>query len=861
MGATRKPAADALSAYRAKRSADATPEPSGIVAAVPRGGHLFVVHQHAARQLHFDLRLEMDGVLRSWAVPKGPSRNQADKRLAVMVEDHPLEYGDFEGIIPEGNYGAGAVIVWDRGMWVPVEDPHAGLEKGKLLFDLRGYKLKGRWTLVKIKKSHKDWLLIKERDAQMTTGDGTVFPAGSVLSGLPVEVLKARTDVAAPLRASLERLGAPRRKLRAKDVELMLAEPRDEPFSKPGWIFELKLDGYRMLASREGGEGKLTTRNGNDLSAAFPEVVRSLAALPYADLVMDGELVVYDDAGRPSFHRLGERARMSRATDVRRWSVEQPASLFLFDLVAAEGFDARGLPLVERKQLLRTVVPEVGPLRYLEHFETDGVAVYAQVTKLGLEGIVAKKADAPYRAGRSPAWLKVRAERTDDFVVVGFTRPKGSRVGFGALHLAMYDRPGGALVYAGRVGTGFDTGQLEEYAAALEGSRRPDPPCGGAVPAGREHVWVEPRLVAEVRFLEWSPDGLLRQPAFLRFRSDKQASECVRQGVGGGLSAVEEAPSLPPTTHHPPPAFTFTNLDKVFWPREGYTKADLIEFYRAIAPWLLPFLEDRPLVLTRYPDGIEGKSFFQKDAPAYAHDFVRTVRMWSAESQRELNYFVCDGEASLLYIANMAAIPLHVWGSRVATLEMPDWCILDLDPKDAPFEHVVTVARAVHAMCDEIALPCFVKTSGSTGLHVLVPLGRQCTFEQARTLGGLLARVVAAELPDIATITRQVSKRDGRVYLDYVQNGHGRLLAAPYSVRPVPGALVSAPLAWSEVGPKLSLAQFTIRTMPARMEKLRGDPLLPVLGLAPDLVAALGRLKERLDAARAKRPAARAGRR
>ncbi|HTT67523.1 MAG TPA: DNA ligase D [Gemmatimonadales bacterium] len=861
MGATRKPAADALSAYRAKRSADATPEPSGIVAAVPRGGHLFVVHQHAARQLHFDLRLEMDGVLRSWAVPKGPSRNQADKRLAVMVEDHPLEYGDFEGIIPEGNYGAGAVIVWDRGMWVPVEDPHAGLEKGKLLFDLRGYKLKGRWTLVKIKKSHKDWLLIKERDAQMTTGDGTVFPAGSVLSGLPVEVLKARTDVAAPLRASLERLGAPRRKLRAKDVELMLAEPRDEPFSKPGWIFELKLDGYRMLASREGGEGKLTTRNGNDLSAAFPEVVRSLAALPYADLVMDGELVVYDDAGRPSFHRLGERARMSRATDVRRWSVEQPASLFLFDLVAAEGFDARGLPLVERKQLLRTVVPEVGPLRYLEHFETDGVAVYAQVTKLGLEGIVAKKADAPYRAGRSPAWLKVRAERTDDFVVVGFTRPKGSRVGFGALHLAMYDRPGGALVYAGRVGTGFDTGQLEEYAAALEGSRRPDPPCGGAVPAGREHVWVEPRLVAEVRFLEWSPDGLLRQPAFLRFRSDKQASECVRQGVGGGLSAVEEAPSLPPTTHHPPPAFTFTNLDKVFWPREGYTKADLIEFYRAIAPWLLPFLEDRPLVLTRYPDGIEGKSFFQKDAPAYAHDFVRTVRMWSAESQRELNYFVCDGEASLLYIANMAAIPLHVWGSRVATLETPDWCILDLDPKDAPFEHVVTVARAVHAMCDEIALPCFVKTSGSTGLHVLVPLGRQCTFEQARTLGGLLARVVAAELPDIATITRQVSKRDGRVYLDYVQNGHGRLLAAPYSVRPVPGALVSAPLAWSEVGPKLSLAQFTIRTMPARMEKLRGDPLLPVLGLAPDLVAALGRLKERLDAARAKRPAARAGRR
>ena len=863
MGATKKPAADALSAYRAKRSADATPEPSGIIAAAPGAvgaGRLFVVHQHAARQLHFDLRLEMDGVLRSWAVPKGPSRNQADKRLAVMVEDHPLEYGDFEGIIPEGNYGAGAVIVWDRGMWVAVEDPHAGLEKGKLLFDLRGYKLKGRWTLVKIKKSRKDWLLIKERDAQATTGDGADFPPGSVLSGLPVEVLKARTDVAAPLRAALETLGAPRGKLHAKDVELMLAEPRDAPFSKPGWIFELKLDGYRMLASREGGEGRLTTRNGNDLSAAFPEVVRSLAALPFDGLVLDGELVVNDDAGRPSFHRLGERARLSRATDVRRFSVEQPASLFLFDLVAAEGFDARGLPLLERKKLLRSVVPEVGPLRYLDHFEGDGVAVYAQVTKLGLEGIVAKKADAPYRAGRSPSWIKVRAERSDDFVVVGFTRPKGSRVGFGALHLAMFERPGGALAYAGRVGTGFDTEQLQEYAAALEGSRRPDQPCGGAVPAGREHVWVEPRLVAEVRFLEWSPDGLLRQPAFLRFRTDKRPEECVKRVVGGGLQVVEEATPPQPTTYHPPTPVTFTNLDKVFWPAEGYTKGDLIAFYKAISPWLLPFLEDRPLVLTRYPDGIEGKSFFQKDAPAYAHDFVRTVRMWSAESQRELNYFVCDGEAPLLYIANMAAIPLHIWGSRVATLETPDWCILDLDPKDAPFEHVVTVARAIRAMCDGIELPCFVKTSGSTGLHVLVPLGRQCTFEQARTLGGLLARVVAAELPEIATITRQVSKRDGRVYIDYVQNGHGRLLAAPYSVRPVPGALVSAPLDWSEVGPKLSLATYTIKTMPARMERLGDDPLLPVLELAPDLVAALGRLKERLDAARAKRPAPKAAR-
>jgi len=853
MAATAKPKPDALSAYRAKRSLDATPEPVGVVGALR--GRLFVVHKHAASHLHYDLRLEMDGVLRSWAVPKGPSRNQADKRLAVLVEDHPLEYGNFEGKIPEGNYGAGAVIVWDRGMWLPIEDIAKGFEKGKLLFELRGYKLKGKWTLVKLKKGVKEWLLIKERDSQAVTANGEVFPQGSVLSGMTVEDLKAGANPAVALADDLKEAGAPKRKLRAQDVELMLAEPREKAFTKEGWLFELKLDGFRFLASRENGEGKLTTRNGHDLTAAFPEIARSLTALPYDDLVLDGELVVPDDAGRPSFQRLQERARFTRATDIGRAAVEQPASLFLFDFLAAEGYDARSLPLVERKKLLRRVVPEVGPLRYLEHFETTGEAVYAQVTKMGLEGVVAKKMDAPYRAGRSSNWIKIRAERTDDFVVVGYTRPKGSRAGFGALHLGVYDR--GALTYVGRVGTGFDTRELEEYAAALEAAHRKEPPFKGAGPAGKEHVWVEPRLVAEVRYLEVTEDGQLRQPVFVRFRTDKAAAECVKEGVGGRVSGVE---SEPPTRKEPPhptphtlhPAFQFTNLHKVYWPAERYTKGDLVAYYKAISPWLLPYLKDRPLVLTRFPDGIEGKSFFQKDAPAYAHDFVRTVRMYSAESERELNYFVCDSESALLYIANMGAIPLHIWGSRVATLETPDWCILDLDPKEAPFAHVVTVAKAIREMAEAIGMPTFIKTSGSTGLHVLVPLGRQCTFDQARALGGLLARVVAAELPDIATITRQVQKRDGRVYIDYVQNGHGRLLAAPFTARPVPGALVSMPLEWKEVTPKLDIAKFTIRTAPARMEKLGEDPLLPVLTLKPDLVAALAGLHRRLEGRKAK---------
>ncbi len=843
MAVKRKPGPDPLGTYRAKRSLDRTPEPGAAApVATPSAGGLFVVHMHAARRLHWDLRLEMDGVLRSWAVPKGPSPNRADKRLAVLVEDHPLEYGDFEGIIPEGNYGAGAVIVWDRGRWVPLEDPHEGLKKGKLLFELRGYKLHGKWTLVKLKKGEKEWLLIKEKDGYVA--DDGALPPQSVLSGLTVEELKAGANRAAPALELLARLKAPRRAVRPEEAEPMLAETRERPFTKPGWLFELKLDGYRVRAARHGGEAQLITRNGHDIAETFPEIARALAALPYDDVILDGELVVPDDAGRPSFQRLQNRARVSRALDVRRAAVETPALLYAFDLLAFAGYDLRPLPLERRKAVLEPIVPAVGPIKYLEHFATDGEALYDQVVTLGLEGIVAKKADAPYRAGRSPNWLKIRADRTDDFAVVGFTRPKGSRSGFGALDLGAYRD--GKLVYAGRVGSGFTAAQLNDVSAALEQGVRPKPAFAGPAPQDEGHSWVEPTLVAEVRYKEWTDEGLLRQPVFMRFRDDKPVTEVAILGAGGGERDLE----LPAESTVPraplPKEVKFSNLDKVFWPDDGYTKGDLIDYYRAISPWLLPYLKDRPVVMTRYPDGITGKSFFQKDAPAFAPDWLRTERMWSEDTQREIDYFVCDDLASLEYLANMGTIPLHVWGSRVATLEQPDWCILDLDPKEAPFTHVVTVARAIKQLCDGIELPCFIKTSGSTGLHVLLPLGRQCTYEQARTLGGLLARVIAAELPDVATVTRQVGKRGARVYLDYVQNGHGRLLVAPFSVRPLPGAPVSMPLKWSEVTPKLDIGKFTIRTAPARMNKLKEDPLQPVLELKPDLVSALARLQERL---------------
>src|SRR3989454_10405594 len=576
MPSKRKPGPNPLSTYRAKRALDRTPEPGARPATAgppPSAGGLFVVHMHAARRLHWDLRLEMDGVLRSWAVPKGPSPNRADKRLAVHVEDHPLEYGDFEGIIPEGNYGAGAVIVWARGVWVPLEDTFEGLKKGKLLFDLKGYKLRGRWTLVKIKKGVKEWLLIKERDGYVST-DGAL-PNESVLSGMTLEELRVAKDRAAPLRKELAKLGAPKRAVRVEDTALMLAETREQPFSKAGWLFELKLDGYRLRAAREAGEAKLISRNGHDLTAGVPEIARAVAALPYEGLILDGELVVADDAGRPSFSRLQIRSKLSRAPEVKRAAVGTPATLYVFDLLAFEGYDVRPLPPVKRKAILAKLLPRAGALRFSDHFETKGEALYEQVVQLGLEGIVAKKADSAYRGGRSANWLKIRADRTDDFVVVGYSRPKGSRGGFGALHLAGY--ADGRLVYAGRVGSGFDAKQLTDVGADLEASVRPTTPCeAGPIPLGDDVVWVEPRLVIEVRYKEITPDGLLRQPVFMRFRDDKEPKDCVIPGSGewgvGRDDADRDLPARPEEPLPTPHEVVFSNLSKVFWPDDGYTK-------------------------------------------------------------------------------------------------------------------------------------------------------------------------------------------------------------------------------------------------------------------------------------------------
>ncbi len=868
--------ADNLATYRAKRSPDRTPEPMGSGSGAP--SNLFVVHKHAARNLHFDLRLEMDGVLRSWAVPKGPSYDMADKRLAVKVEDHPIEYGDFEGNIPTGNYGAGGVIVWDRGEWIPLEPWREGLEKGKLLFELKGYKLHGKWTLVKIKKSEKDWLLIKERDSYVKS-PGDQFPEESVLSGLTVDEVMAGLGPGAKIRKALEASDTQRVHVDARKVEAMHCETADAAFTRDNWLFELKLDGYRLIASKSKGEALLLTRNGNDYTGVFPEIARAVKALPYDECIIDGEVVVSDEKGLPSFARLQQRGRLSSAMDVRRAAVELPATFYAFDLLAFEGFDLRLLPLSERKKFLAEAVPKLGALRWLDHIEREGEAFLAQVTAMGLEGIVAKKSNSKYRGGRSADWLKIKAEKTGDFVIVGYTKPKGSRSHLGALQLA--DLVDGTLVYAGRVGTGFNDELLKELRSLLDPIERNDPSCAGPIvtrgdeplrsdqiPDTKTTTWVDAVHVCEVRYREWTPDGVLRHAAFLRLRHDKRAHECERQGweAGGGRGEAAGASLGPHTTkeggiedgfadaaHDPPlPApkaavqknIAFTNLKKIYWPAEKYTKGDLVDYYRAVSKWMLPYLDNRPLVLTRFPDGIDGKSFYQKDAPVFAPEWMRTIPIWSEDTQREIRYFICDSEEALLYLANMGSIPLHIWASREGSLEQPDWCVIDLDPKEAPFSDVIRCAKVLHRVCEAVGLPNYVKTTGKTGLHILLPLAHQCTYEQSRMLGELLARIVLRELNDVATITRHVTKRGDKVYLDYLQNRHGQTIVAPYTVRPLPGATISMPLLWEEVDGSLDPKTFTIRNAIDRMETLGTDPVAPVLESKPDLSQVLARLAE-----------------
>ncbi|MGE0622266.1 MAG: DNA ligase D [Pseudomonadales bacterium] len=827
-----------LKSYRDKRLAGATPEPFGRVL-TPATGRLFVVQQHHASHLHWDLRLELDGVLKSWAVPKGPSASTKEKRFAALVEDHPLDYGSFEGTIPAGNYGAGEVIVWDRGTWTPLENPHAGFDKGKLLFELNGFKLHGRWTLVRIKPGRgasrtevdgRAWLLIKERDAY--ADDDLVYSDRSVLSGLTAAELVDPGKVGRRLQTAAGRLPGAKPLHEALKPEPMLAVSGD-PFDNRDWLFELKYDGYRMLIDKSANGLTLRSRNGHDLTAIFPEIARTAARVPPADFLMDGELVVLDARGVPDFSLLQQRARLSGELEIARMAIELPCTFFAFDLLTLGDSDLRAVPLEKRKTLLEKVVPPFGTLRYSAHVLGDGRATYEAATQLGLEGVVAKRRDSTYRAGRSRDWVKARRQRTGDFVILGWVPNRSNASDIGALALGEYR--GNRPTYVGRAGSGLNDALRRSLQETLADLRTAQPAADVPPAEARGVRWVAPELAVEVAYREYTRDEHLRHPVIQRLRPDKPATECTGGFDDPGERSVDPAPE---------PTVTVTHPDKVFYPERGLTKQNLVDYYGHIAPWMLPYLADRPIVLTRFPDGIHGKSFYQRDAPDFVPDWIRREVLWSESAEREVHYFIIESAAALRYLANLGTIPIHMLHARISDLEHPDWCALDLDPKSAPFSDVVKLANAVGALADELGLPCYPKTSGKSGLHLLIPLARQLTHDHARTLAELMARVIVGRHPGIATVARAIRSRAGKVYVDFGQNGQGRVLVAPFSARAEPAASVSMPLKWSEVNGRLNPERYHLTNATRRLGQLRTDPMSGVLSDEPDLHRALALLAD-----------------
>jgi len=616
----------------------------------------------------------------------------------------------------------------------------------------------------------------------------------------------------------------------------MLATAGDQPFRRTGWLFELKYDGVRVLAEKRGERVRLFARTGGERTAQYAEIAAALRHLPVSEAILDGELVALDALGRSSFERIQRRFTPSDAAAVAEARREIPVVLYAFDLLAVAGRDLRGLPLLRRKELLARLVPRLGFVRFADHVEEDGLALHEAARAHGLEGVVAKRADSRYAVGeRTKHWLKLKVARSATLAVAGAVPGKGSRRRLGSLVLAgLRD---GEWHYAGNVGSGLDERSLARLEAELAARALPRPAFRGGParwPAGSR--FARPELACEVRYTEVTSAGVLRHPVFAGLRDDVEPAECAAprprtssapEPAGAGAAAPE-------------PELRLTRLDKVFWPVEGYTKGDLLAYYERIWPWIAPYLRDRPLVLTRYPDGIEGKFFYQKNAPEFTPPWARR------ETIEGTDYFVCNELRTLLHVVNSGAIPLHVWSARLGSLERPDWLILDLDPKQAPFAAVVAIARHLHGLLDALGAAHFVKTSGQDGLHVMLPLGARLSHDDARSLAEALARTVVGELPELATIVRPVAARGDRVYVDFLQNGRGKLIAAPFSVRPRPGAPVSTPLAWSEVTQRLAPARFDIASVFARLAK-RGDPLLPVLGPGIDAVGLLGGLIERLE--------------
>jgi bifunctional non-homologous end joining protein LigD len=870
--------AKTLATYASKRAFDVTPEPSPLVP--PRSGPLlFVVQEHAARRLHYDFRLEWDGVLKSWAIPKGLLIDPGEKHLAVHVEDHPLDYGPFEGVIPPKQYGAGKVIVWDCGIYSPDEggtftfDDRAAAQrrmredmaKGKISVTLAGTKLKGSFALVRTAKEPNSWLLIKHRDRWLKR----VLPADD----LARSVLTAQTVQSigpSPRRIALAALipNGPRESLPTK-LAPMLASEADEPSTRPGWLHEPKLDGYRVLAYITAGKVTLRSRNGLDLTAAYPTIAAELATQPVQPMILDGELVGFED-GKPSFNAMQKRSQLATEREIAAAEQTLPTVFYAFDIVHLLGMNLRGAAYEDRQRYLsQCLMPQshVQPV----HTETDAYALYQASIAAGLEGIVSKKADSIYEPGRrSPYWLKVKAVQTGEFVIGGFTAGEGHRRDeFGALLLGYWDEHA-KLHYAGHVGSGFNDRMLTEIRKRLAALRTGERPFASEPDLHAPTTWVLPALVAEVQYHEWTPSGTLRAPVFLRLRDDVDAKSVQRRDAAGAtarsdstdvvtsvlrqLATKESSLSLQVGAHR----IGVSQLDKTLWPAHkkwrAATKGDLLRYLAAMAPYMLPHLANRPLTLIRMPDGIYGESFFQKHLTQKLPPFVETVEVYSKSKTENHAYPLCNNLATLLWLGQLGTLEFHVWHSSLAesedraaysgslakleasALNYPDYVVFDIDPyiysgKEAPgaepefnrkaFEAGKTVAFWLKELLDAMSLRSFVKTSGKTGLHIFVPIARTLTFVQARSVCELIGRHLMAQHPNVITMDWSVDKRPGKIFFDHNMNARGKTLNVAYSPRGVPGAPVSMPVTWEEL-PGVQPPDFRMDNAPKLMAA-RGD--------------------------------------
>lgn len=887
-----------LEEYARKRKFSATPEPGPSAPASDareRAAPLFCVQRHDATRLHYDFRLEVDGVLASWAVPKGPSMDPARKPLAVHVEDHPLDYATFEGNIPEGNYGAGSVMLWDLGTYDVLGDGTAReqIARGDFKFALHGHKLNGSFAIVRMKPrpnsrgKQEEWLLIKKPDEFAVAGWDVEQFASSVATQRTQDKIAAGQQA-----APIEELEGVEKAALPKHISPMMATLGTGPPSGSQWIYEVKLDGVRAICTIDGGKLKIESRSGNRCEQQYPELADLPSLIDAKQAVLDGEIVVLDDKGVSRFELIQPRIA-TKGSGIGPLTKTNPARLFLFDVLYLDGYDLRGVALSHRKEQLARVVKETDKLRVSGPFEVPGDRMMEAARQLGLEGVIAKDRHSHYEAGRSRAWWKLKILQEQEFVIAGFT--KGEREYFGALVLGVWE--GGALRHAGQVGTGFDQKTMKAIYQQMEPLVTHDCPFSPKpkLPAQilKGITWVKPELVAQVKFHEWTNDGNLRAPVFLGLRDDKPAKDVVREQAEETPDATPDADPVDEDTGRPKAmksqsrakpkpdplklvgkhretvraALTpeqlagkeatveidshilkLTNLDKIYWPRQKYTKRDLIEFYDRVSAWLIPHLQGRPLSLKRFPNGIDSPHFFQKDTPDYYPAWIPREPIVEhtrddRSKEKTNHYVVANDRAAILYLANLGCIDHNPWMSRIGSLDHPDWILIDLDPVECPYDQIVEAAQLVRRLLERFRLRGYPKTTGGDGMHIYIPLEPVYSYEHARSFAEVLATLALEEAKDLFTTPRSLKKRTkGRVYFDWMQIATGKTVSAPYVPRAYDGAPVATPLDWKEVKKGLDPKEFTIRTAIERFERV-GDLFAPVLAggqRLEDALAAIG---------------------